>query len=331
MGEAGLDHTKMGDRIDVGVRLFSWTMLAAITVFLVNNVLELSLDWPGISPVFFEEDPGTLSWVQTMAYGAGAVVALVYVLSSRDRSLRADGVLISDINAYLVRAAFWIVLLVGVGDMLVSFLRVEGWLPIFVGEDIAKSLSRPSYRGMYVHFPLMILSVIIAAFSRSLGFIWLSLLIVIAELAIVFTRFIFSYEQAFMGDLVRFWYGALFLFASAYTLLEEGHVRVDVFYSAFKPKRKGLINAVGSIILGLSMSWTIMLVGMGTKMAIINMPVVNFEVSQSGYGMYVKYLMAAFLGIFAVTMAIQFVSYFLDSVADYRGQPGKRNPAPPSG
>jgi len=30
-------------------------------------------------------------------------------------------------------------------------------------------------------------------------------------------------------------------------------------------------------------------------------------------------------------MAIQFVSYFLDSVADYRGQPGKRNPAPPSG
>ncbi len=136
MGEAGPDHTKMGDRIDVGVRLFSWTMLAAITVFLVNNVLELSLDWPGISPVFFEEDPGTLSWVQTMAYGAGAVVALVYVLSSRDRSLRADGVLISDINAYLVRAAFWIVLLVGVGDMLVSFLRVEGWLPIFVGEDI---------------------------------------------------------------------------------------------------------------------------------------------------------------------------------------------------
>jgi len=38
---------------------------------------------------------------------------------------------------------------------------------------------------------------------------------------IVISRFIFSYEQAFMADLVRFWYGALFLFASAYTLLED--------------------------------------------------------------------------------------------------------------
>ena len=174
--------------------------------------------------------------------------------------------------------------------------------------------------------PLMILSVVIAAFSRSLGFIWLTLLIVVAELAIVFTRFIFSYEQAFMGDLVRFWYGALFLFASAYTLLEEGHVRVDVFYSGYSNKRKALVNAFGSIFLGLSMCWTIMIVGMGNKMAIINMPVVNFEVSQSGYGMYVKYLMAAFLGVFAVTMAVQFVSYFLDSVADYRDEPGKRKP-----
>jgi len=40
--------------------------------------------------------------------------------------------------------------------------------------------------------------------------------------------------------------------------------------------------------------------------------------------MYVKYLMAGFLGVFAVTMAVQFVSYFLESVADYRDEPGKR-------
>ena len=103
----------------------------------------------------------------------------------------------------------------------------------------------------------MAAGVVIAAFTRTLGFVWLSLLIVVAELAIVITRFVFSYEQAFMGDLVRFWYGALFLFASAYTLLEEGHVRVDVFYTNFAAKKKGLVNAFGSILLGLSFSWTI--------------------------------------------------------------------------
>jgi len=326
MSDASIDRVNRGDWPDLLVRLFSWILLAAVAVFLVNNILSLVFGWAGISPVFFAKEPGAPSWIQLSVYGAGFIGALVYVLFSRQRSLRADGFLISDISAFLVRAAFWIVLLVGVGDMIVSFVRVEGWLPVFVGEDIARSLGRPSYRGIYVHCPLMILSVVIAAFSRSLGFIWLTLLIVVAELAIVFTRFIFSYEQAFMGDLVRFWYGALFLFASAYTLLEEGHVRVDVFYSGYSNKRKALVNAFGSIFLGLSMCWTIMIVGMGNKMAIINMPVVNFEVSQSGYGMYVKYLMAAFLGVFAVTMAVQFVSYFLDSVADYRDEPGKRKP-----
>ena len=323
-------QTRPCDWVDVVVRISSWGMLAAVGVFLVNNVLVLGLDWPGIRRIFSEGAPGILSWVQMLAYLAGILAAGIYVFNSPSRSLRTDGFLISDINAFLVRMAFWVVLLVGIGDMVVSFLRVEGWLDVFVGESTTRSLSRPEFRGMYVHIPLMILAVVIASFSRSLGFFWLSLLIVIAELAIVFTRFIFSYEQAFMGDLVRFWYGALFLFASAYTLLEEGHVRVDVFYAGFSNRKRALVNAVGSIFLGLSVSWTIMIIGMGSDVGIINMPVINFEVSQSGYGMYVKYLMASFLGVFAVTMAVQFISYFLDAIADYRGEPGKRQPAAPA-
>ncbi|MGI9407515.1 MAG: hypothetical protein ACR2O4_14180, partial [Hyphomicrobiaceae bacterium] len=54
----------------------------------------------------------------------------------------------------------------------------------------------------------------------------------------------------------------------------------------------------------------------------INAPILSLETSQSGYGMYVKYLMAGFLGVFAVSMMIQFSSYLLESVADYRGDPG---------
>ena len=52
-----------------------------------------------------------------------------------------------------------------------------------------------------------------------------------------------------MGDLVRFWYAALFLFASAYTLKEEGHVRVDVLFAGFKKKTKAWVNATGTAAL----------------------------------------------------------------------------------
>ncbi len=40
--------------------------------------------------------------------------------------------------------------------------------------------------------------------------------------------------------------------------------------------------------------------------------------------MYVKYLLAAYLAVFAVTMMIQFSAYMLEGYADYRGDPGKR-------
>ena len=308
------------------VRVFSWSMIAVLAVFLASNYLVTTRDWPGIASIFFQKSAGSLAWIQLAAYFAGFTAAAIYVLSSRAQTLRADSALISDANIFLIRAFFWAVLLIGLVDMMVSFLRVEGLLVGVVGEEMTKKLGRPQFRGTYLHMPLIGAGLVIAAFTRTLGFVWLTLLIVVAELAIVITRFVFSYEQAFMGDLVRFWYGALFLFASAYTLLEEGHVRVDVFYTNFTSKKKGLVNVFGSILLGLSFSWTIILIGMGSKSAMINMPVANFEVSQSGYGLYVKYLLAAFLAVFAITMAIQFVSYFLAAVADYRGEPGKRQP-----
>ncbi|MFP6749231.1 MAG: TRAP transporter small permease subunit [Alphaproteobacteria bacterium] len=186
-------------------------------------------------------------------------------------------------------------------------------------------MGKSLYRGPVVHMPLMGLAIVTAAFSRTIGFSWLALLVIVAELLIVISRFIFSYEQVFMGDLVRFWYAALFLFASAYTLLQESHVRVDVFYTNFTTRKKGMVNAAGALFLGISLCWIILFVGMNSKSAIINSPILAFETTQTGFGMYVKYMMAGFLALFAISMMIQFVSQMLDAVADIREETGGRN------
>ena len=170
---------------------------------------------------------------------------------------------------------------------------------------------------------------ILATKTRTLGFHWLALLIVLAELLIVISRFVFSYEQALMGDLVRYWYAALFLFSSAYTLYDEGHVRVDLLYTNFSRQRKGFFNALGCIFWGASTCLVILVIGMGSNQSIVNSPLKVFEVSQAGnIGMFIKYQMAVFIAIFAGTMLIQFVSYFLESIADMRGEPGERNVQP---
>jgi len=77
-------------------------------------------------------------------------------------------------------------------------------------------------------------------------------------------------------------------------------------------------------VLGISLCAVILFYGMQGKSTIINGPLLIFETTQTGFGMYVKYWMAGFLAIFAVSMLIQFAGYFLEGVADYRGDPDKR-------
>ena len=307
------------------VRVFGWYMLIAVPIYFFNNYLIFVQGWPGIGPIFGDGEVSASSWIQFSLYLLGIVFAIVLVRRTSSRHLRDDAAMITRFNTYLVRAAFWAVFLVGLVDMSLSFLRIEGLLQYLIGEELNADMGRSHFRGPYVHIPLIILSLLIALRSRTLGFQWLALLVVFAELAIVISRFIFSYEQAFMGDLVRFWYAALFLFASAYTLVEEGHVRVDVFYAGFSNKTKGFVNAVGTLFMGITLCWTILFVGMGSKASIIYSPLSNFEVSQSGFGMHVKYLMAGFLAVFAVTMLVQFVSYLMEAVADYLEQPGHQD------
>ena len=249
---------------------------------------------------------------------AGLVIR--QVRRTPDTLLIQDSRRYSALAAYIIRAAFWSVLLVGIVDAAISLLRVEGLLAGLVGPDWNGILEQARPRGLYVHYPLVLLSFVIAAFTRAISFVWLSLLVVLAEFAIVLTRFIFSYEQAFMGDLVRFWYAALFLFGSAYTLLQGGHVRVDLLYAGMRKRTQAWVNAIGSVLLGLSLCWVILTMGMGNRQGVLIAPVVNFEISQSNYGMYVMYLMATFLLVFAVSMACQFIAYFLCSAAILTGE-----------
>ncbi len=240
--------------------------------------------------------------------------------------LREDANLLDWISAYIIRAAFWAVLIVGLTDAVLSFLRVEGFHKVLFGENAGAAIALPSARGLYVHVPLMILAALIALRDKSVSLVWLALLVVIAEFLIVIARFIYGYEQTFMGDLVRFWYAALFLFASAYTLYEEGHVRVDVIYAGLSDKVKAYVNAWGSYLLGVLTMIVVVLIGFNGKTSIINSPLLVFEITNQGInGLFIKYQMAMFLGIFGATMLVQFVVQFFESLADINEEPGKRD------
>lgn len=315
--------------LSIVTRSLAYMMVSGVFLYLFNNYLVYWQELPGTFDLFshygyfgleplnnpLEDNQLFQAWTQFVVYLLVLLSAVAYSVLTPARSMQDDSVRFAQLAAYIIRFSFWWVCLVGFADMVISFLRVEGFLEFWVGEWLTQQLGRPIFRGSYVHYPLILLSLVIAFRFKHVSFAWLTLMVVLAEFLIVITRFVFSYEQAYMGDLVRFWYAALFLFASAHTLVEEGHVRVDVLYAGFGRRKKAWFDSIGCALLGIPICWVILMQGMGGRGNSINSPLLSFEVSQSGYGMYVKYLMAAFLIVYAVSMLVQFVSYLLFNIA----------------
>ena len=314
--------------LSILIRIFSYSILALTFIFLINNVLTVWLDWPGVKKLFshyelfgfkklnkpLEGLAINLSYIQFLFYFLSFVAVIIFVLKSLNQTLQTDSEILKKITAYVIRSSFWAVLIVGVVDFLISFMVVEKLVEPIFGEQVKINLVKPAFRITYIHFPLILASFIIGYFNKSVGFIWLAVLVVGSEFLIVISRFIFQYEQAFQGDLVRFWYAALYLFASAYALIHEGHVRVDVLYANFSERKKAWTNAIGSLVLGIPLCLIVIFLGMGGKASIINGPVISFEITQQGSnGLYLLYLMAVYLAVFAVSMLTQFTSYFMSS------------------
>ena len=316
------------NKLSLVIRVFSYSILATTFVFLINNVLTVWFDWPGVKNLFshyglfgfkklskpLSDSVLTFAFLQLFFYLISVLLAIFYVNRSIKQTLTADSEILNKFTAYIIRSSFWAVLIVGIADLIISFLVVEKLVEPLFGEYLKVKLVVPAFRITFVHFPLILLSFVVGYFTRSVGFIWLAVLVVASEFFIVLSRFIFEYEQAFQGDLVRFWYSALYLFASAYALIHEGHVRVDVLYTGFSERKKAWTNSIGSLILGIPLCLIVLFLGMGGKASIINGPVISFEITQQGSnGLYLLYLMAVYLAVFAVSMLIQFTSYFMSS------------------
>jgi TRAP-type mannitol/chloroaromatic compound transport system permease small subunit len=298
-------------------RIFCYLITSLTFAFLINNILTHYLGWPGTNKIFTKINTGTvknifLLYVQIIIYLLAIILPFVIVLFSKKRSLKQDSETLSAISSYIVHGIFWTALIVGIIDFIISFFVSEKIIQIYISDKIHLFLSSPQNRITFIHAPLAIFGFVIAFYNKKIGFIWLATLVVIAEGLIVISRFVYSYEQTFMGDLVRYWYAALFLLGSAHTLVKEGHVRVDILYARAKEKTQALLNIIGSTFFGIPLCALVMVYGMDGRSSTINSPIVNFEVtSQATAGLYVKYMMAGFLGIFAVTMIIQFASYIL--------------------
>ena len=64
----------------------------------------------------------------------------------------------------------------------------------------------------------------------------------------MFSRYVLNKPHAWVLDAQIMLYGTLFMFAGAYTLSKNGHVRGDVLYGFFRPRTQATIDLVLYIV-----------------------------------------------------------------------------------
>ena len=67
---------------------------------------------------------------------------------------------------------------------------------------------------------------------------WLALIMILVQFAVVVMRYVFGLGSIFMQESIVYMHALIFLVAAGYTLLHDGHVRVDIFYGSASPQRK---------------------------------------------------------------------------------------------
>ena len=89
----------------------------------------------------------------------------------------------------------------------------------------------------------------------------LMILMIINVFYDVIMRYFFNDVSIGMQELEWHLFAAMFMFGIAYTLKEDAHVRVDIFYDVMTARKKALINIFGSVVFALPMTLLILYFG----------------------------------------------------------------------
>jgi len=83
---------------------------------------------------------------------------------------------------------------------------------------------------------------------------WLCLVMVVMTVVVVVLRYYFQSGSIALQESITYLHGLVFMLGIAFTLQRGGHVRVDIFYRSFSPRRKALVDLIGGLVFLLPVS-----------------------------------------------------------------------------
>jgi TRAP-type mannitol/chloroaromatic compound transport system permease small subunit len=77
---------------------------------------------------------------------------------------------------------------------------------------------------------------------------WAILIMALIQAAVIVLR-LFGVGSVWLHESLFYFHVALVLFTAAWTLRQDGHVRVDIFYTNVPPRTQAVIDLAGSVLL----------------------------------------------------------------------------------
>ena len=80
------------------------------------------------------------------------------------------------------------------------------------------------------------------------AFAWLTVVMVLLTCLIVMLRYGFNLGWIWLQESVTYLHVAVFTIVAAWTLQQDGHVRVDIFYAGMSDQKRALVDLAGTLL-----------------------------------------------------------------------------------
>ncbi len=146
---------------------------------------------------------------------------------------------------------------------------------------------------------------------------WLTLAMVAVTFLVAVMRYGFTWGRVWIQESYVWMHGIVFMLGAGYTLLHDGHVRVDVFYRPAPLRRRALVDLLGALLLALPMVATVF---------VVSWPYVleswlKLETSREAGGLPGLFLLKTVILLFCLLVGLQALSLAAKAWLALRGRP----------
>lgn len=130
---------------------------------------------------------------------------------------------------------------------------------------------------------------------------WAALAMVLIQFTVVVMRYVFAIGSIAMQETIWYLHAILFMAGAGYTLLHDGHVRIDVIYRQATETTRALIDLVGALVFLLPLTLLTLWLSAGYVTASWSV----LEASSDVGGLPLVFALKTVIWLFAVLLGLQ--------------------------